>query len=180
VFQEFQNLIKESHENKIGKEEEIKIKIKNNNWLLGLECQVEAKNKRVDTQTQIDLHIITRFGHHRIFEIKSPNLKPFVRKYKDPSKRLILSSELSDGLSELITYMRKTDVYSVMKEEGTYGIQKATGVILMGYNPEEAEKEMLNEINFHLRPHIQIITYNDLIKNINQELEVVGSIKRMT
>ncbi|OIO62261.1 hypothetical protein COT48_03340 [Candidatus Woesearchaeota archaeon CG08_land_8_20_14_0_20_47_9] len=61
--------------------------------------------------------------------------------------------------------------------EGTYGIQKASGVIVIGYNLEDAEKEMVTELNFHLRPHIQIITFNELIENIKQELEVIGSIK---
>jgi len=177
IFQEFQSLIEQSHKENKGKEEEIKEKIKNNHWLLGLECQVEAKNKNIDTQTQIDLHIITRFGHHRIFELKSPNVKPFSRKDEDRKKRVIISPELADGLSELITYMRRTDVYSASKMEGTYGIQKASGVIVIGYNLEDAEKEMITELNFHLRPHIQIITFNELINNIKQELEVIGSIK---
>ena len=177
TFEEFKKLIEESYSNNKGKEEEIKDKIKNNHWLLGLECHVEAKNKNIDTQTQIDLHIITRFGQHRIFEIKSPNIRPFSRKNGDSKKRLIISPELADGLSELITYMRRTDVYSASKMEGTYGIQKASGVIVIGYKLEDAEKEMLNELNFHLRPHIQIVTYDNLIDNIKQELEVIGSIK---
>jgi len=177
TFQEFKNLIEESYNDNVGKEEEIKNKIKSNHWLLGLECHVEAKNKNIDIQTQIDLHIITRFGHHRIFEIKSPNIKPFLRKDNDKKRRLIISSELADGLSELIIYMRKTDVYSASKMEGTYGIQKASGVIIIGYKLEDAEKEMLTELNFHLRPHIQIVTFDELIENIKQELEVIGSIK---
>lgn len=177
TFEEFKKLVDESHSTNKGKEEDIKDKIKANHWLLGLECHVEAKNKNIDIQTQIDLHILTRFGQHRIFEIKSPNIKPFVRKDGDTKKRLIISQELADGLSELITYMRRTDVYSTLKMEGTYGIQKASGVIVIGYKLEDAEKEMLNELNFHLRPHIQIISYDDLIGNIKQELEIIGNIK---
>jgi len=177
TFQEFQNLIEESHKSNTGKEEEIKEKIKNNHWLLGLECHVEAKNKNIDIQTQIDLHIITRYGYHRIFEVKSPNIKPFLRKDNDKQRRFVISSELADGISELITYMRRTDVYSASKMEGTYGIQKASGIIVIGYNLEDAEKEMLTELNFHLRPHIQIVTFDELIENIKQELEVIGSIK---
>jgi len=177
TFEKFKKLVDESHSTNKGKEEDIKDKIKANHWLLGLECHVEAKNKNIDTQTQIDLHIITRFGQHRIFEIKSPNIEPFVRKDGDAKKRLIISQELADGLSELITYMRRTDVYSTSKMEGTYGIQKASGVIVIGYKLGDAEKEMLNELNFHLSPHIQIISYDNLIENIKQELEVIGSIK---
>lgn len=176
VFKEFQELITQSHTENKGKEEEIKEKIKNNHWLLGLECHVEAKNKDIDTQTQIDLHILTRFGHHRIFEIKSPNIKPFVRKDENQRKRLIISPELADGLSELVTYMRRTDVYSASKMEGTYPIQKASGAIIIGYKLEDAEKEMLSEINFHLRPHIQIATFDELIENIKQELEIIGTV----
>jgi hypothetical protein len=73
--------------------------------------------------------------------------------------------------------MRKTDVYSASKMEGTYGIQKASGVFIIGYKLEDAEKEMLTELNFHLRPHVQIVTFDELIENIKQELEVIGSIK---
>ncbi|PIO03801.1 hypothetical protein COT48_03335, partial [Candidatus Woesearchaeota archaeon CG08_land_8_20_14_0_20_47_9] len=113
IFQEFQNLIEQSNKDNTGKEEEIKNKIKDTHWLLGLECHVEAKNKNIDTQTQIDLHIMTRFGHHRIFEVKSPNVKPFSRKDEDKKRRFIISPELADGLSELITYMRRTDVTKI-------------------------------------------------------------------
>lgn len=175
-FKEFKNLIYSSISSNIGKEEEIKNKIKNNPWILGLECQVEAKNKNVDTQTQIDLHVITRFGESRIFEVKSPNIKPFKRKDNDSKRRLVLSQELSDGLSELILYMKRTNAYSEQKNEGNYGITKASGVILIGNEPDQAEKEMLNELNFHLKPHIQIVTYNELINNANRELSMIEKV----
>ena len=60
IFEEFKKLIAESIASDTGKEEEIKTKIKENRWLLGLECSVEAKNQQVDNQTQIDLHIKTK------------------------------------------------------------------------------------------------------------------------
>jgi hypothetical protein len=177
IFKNFKELIDNIYKNKLRNEEKIKETIFQNNWLLGLECHVEAKNKSIDTQTQIDLHIKTRFNQDRIFEIKSPNLKPFVRKQRDPKKRLVISSELADGLSELIVYMRKTDIYSSLRTEGVYGIQKASGYILIGYNLDKTELEILKELNFHLYPHIQILTYNDLIQNIDEELGIVDYIK---
>lgn len=177
TFERFKNLVKESYEGRTGKEEEIKNTIKKYNWLLGLDCHVEAKNKPIDTQAQIDLHIQTRYGQDRIFEVKSPNLKPFVRKDGEKLRRYTVSPALADGLAELVTYMRKTDVYSSLRTEGTYGIQKASGVILIGYKPEDSEKQILREFNFHLAPHIQIVTYDELIQNIEREIGLMENIK---
>ncbi|MEM5773177.1 MAG: hypothetical protein QXL86_03060, partial [Candidatus Aenigmatarchaeota archaeon] len=50
TFENFRCLIEESYNTGKGKEEEIKDMIKKHNWLLGLECYVEAKNKAIDTQ----------------------------------------------------------------------------------------------------------------------------------
>lgn len=169
------NLISESITNNTGKEDEIKTKIKENPWLLGLECGVEAKNKDVDPQTQIDLHIKTKYNQDRIFELKSPNLKPFERK-KDTS-RVFISPVLADGISELILYLQKTDWYSNQKTSGNYGIQKASGYILIGKSLTVDEAAFLKELNFHLYPHIQILTYDDLEENIKQELEIIKNIK---
>jgi hypothetical protein len=173
---EFIELIQESLNNETGKEEEIKRKIKNDPWLLGLECFVEAKNEDVDKQAEIDLHIKTRYNKDFIFEIKSPNKKPFVRKDKNKKRRYVISPELSEALSEIIVYLRKTDIYSDKASEGVYGIQKAEGIILMGASLEEEEMKILKEINFHFYPHVQIITYEDLNVRITREIEMLNSI----
>lgn len=176
VYGEFVLLIEESIKNKIGKEEEIKEKIKKENWLLGLECFVGAKNEDVDKQAEIDLHIKTKYNKDFIFEIKSPNKKPFNRKDENNKRRYVISSELSEALSEVIVYLRKTDVYSDKASEGAYGVQKAEGIVLMGANLDEEEKRIVKEINFHLYPHIQIITYDDLKERIKREIELLDPI----
>ncbi|MFH1391028.1 MAG: Shedu anti-phage system protein SduA domain-containing protein [Candidatus Diapherotrites archaeon] len=177
-FDSFKSMIEESIKEGKGKEDDIKEKIKQCSWLLGLECSVEAKNLNIDAQAQVDMHVKTKYNQDRVFEFKSPHVKPFVRRTK--TQRLGMSSELADGLSELIVYLRKTDVYSNINEEGTYGVQKATGYIVIGYNLLEEEQRLLREINFHLRPHIQILTYNDLEKNIEQELEIVRKLDKQS
>ncbi len=177
VFNEFKSNINESLDKGVGFEEKIKTKIMDNRWLLGLECQVEAKNENVDKQTQIDLHVKTKYNQDRIFEVKSPNIKPVIRKDNKEKRRFIISPDLADGLSELILYMRRTDIYSQHKNEGLYGIQKASGCILIGYNLSDSELELLKELNFHLGPHIQIVTYNDLIKNIESEMTIIKTVK---
>lgn len=174
-FAKFKSMIEESKTENKGKEEAIKDFIKKNPWLLGLECYVEAKNKDVDTQAEIDLHVITKYGQDRIFEIKSPNIKPFKRKDGNPEKRVIMSPELSEALSELVIYMRKTNVYSKLEREGVYGIQKAPGYILIGSGLDKAEEEMRKELNFHLSPNIQIITYDELLQNIGMEMSIIES-----
>jgi hypothetical protein len=178
VFVDLKKLIDESIKSDVGKEEEIKTKIKDNRWILGLECFVEAKNQQVDNQTHIDLHVKTKYEQNRIFEVKSPNKKPFVRKDKEEKRRLVLSPELADGLSELILYLRRTDLHSNDKNKGNYGVQKASGYILIGKNLDNDEKEMITELNFHLYPHIQIMTYDDLIKNTERELEIIEGLKK--
>src|SRR3989344_7436897 len=108
IFGKFKELIEKSKLQDKGEEEKIKTEILNNRWLLGLECSVEAKNQRVDNQTQIDLHIKTKYDQDRIFEVKSPNEKPFIRKpNKNNNRRLVITDVLADGLSELVLYLRR-------------------------------------------------------------------------
>ena len=179
IFGKFKELIEKSKLQDKGEEEKIKTEILNNRWLLGLECSVEAKNQRVDNQTQIDLHIKTKYDQDRIFEVKSPNEKPFIRiPNKNNNRRLIITDVLADGLSELVLYLRRTDIHSEQRSKANYGIQKASGYILMGYNLDTDELEMLSEINFHTYPHIQIMTYNDLLKNIERELEIIEGVSK--
>lgn len=176
TFNELKELLNTSKAEDKGKEEAIKQKLKENPWLLGLECAVQAKNQNIDNQTQIDLHVKTKFDQDRIFELKSPNLKLFKRKSNDETRRLSVSSELSDGLSELIIYLERTNIYSDRSGEGTYGIVKPSGYILMGFELDEEEKKLLAWLNFHLSPHIQIVTYDQLQNNIKRELELIGNL----
>ncbi len=78
----------------------------------------------------------------------------------------------------MILYIKRTNAYSEQKNEGNYGIPKASGIVLIGDNPDQAEKEMLIELNFHLRPHIQIVTYDQLINNINRELSTIEKVSK--
>lgn len=170
-FDEFVKIVNKSFNEKIGLEEKIKKFLKENPWILGLECHVEAKNRRIDSRFQIDLHVITKYNQDRIFELKSPNLRPF------KGKRLLISQELAEGLSELIRYMMETDVYSKIESSSLYGIHKSTGVIIMGYNLSREEQQLLDTLNFFLFPYVQIITYNDLIQNAKRELGIIQDIK---
>lgn len=173
ILVEFETLVTESLANQSGKEEDIKAKIKENSWLLGLECSVEAKNQDVDNQTEIDLHVKTKFDQDRIFELKSPNLKPFVRTKKESKTRLLMSSELSNGLSELILYLERTNVYAHLSSEGTYPITKPSGYLLMGWRLDQEEKRFMKYLNFHLYPHVQIFTYDELLENVKNELNLI-------
>jgi len=173
VFTKFVGLVEKSYKENLRLEEQIKSFIKENRWLLGLECEIEAKNKRIDASFQIDLHAITKYNQNRIFELKSPNLKPF----KIEGKRVLISRELAEALSELIRYMKETDIYSKIKSSGMYGIHKPTGVIIIGFELSDEEREFLNTLNFFLYPHIQVITYQDLIKNSRRELSLLEDIK---
>ncbi len=177
TYEQLKKLILDSVNNNKGKEEDIKTLIKEHSWLLGLDCEVKAKNKDVDTQTQIDLHIENDLGQNKIYELKSPNIKLFFQPKGKNKKRLIISDELADALSEIIIYMRRTDIYSDSKSQGTYGIQKAIGIILADYNLNADESEILNELNFHLAPYIQIVTYDTLMKSIEKELEIIKQTK---
>lgn len=176
VLKIFKEFVKNSIIQNIDVEEEIKRKIKANRWLLGLDCEVKAKNVNIDNQTEIDLHIINQFGQDRIIEIKSPNKKLFKRK-KDGS-RLGISLELSNAMSEIIVYMDKVDFYSKIAEEGTTKISKPAGIILMDGALSKEEKNMLNNLNYHLRPHILIITYDELINNASKEISLIRGVKR--
>ena len=173
IFKDFKDLIQNSITEDKGMEEEIKQKIKENPWLLGIECSVEAKNQNIDTQTQIDLHVKTKYNQDRIFELKSPNTKPFVRKNDKEKRRLVISQGLSEALSELILYLERTNIYSNQASEGTYGITKPSGYIILGYQLADEEQRMLKYLNFNLEPHIQILTYDSLEKNTERELGII-------
>ncbi len=173
VFTKFVGLVEKSYKENLRLEEQIKSFIKENRWLLGLECEIEAKNKRIDASFQIDLHVVTKYNQNRIFELKSPNLNPF----KIEGKRVLISRELTEALSELIRYMKETDIYSKIKSSGMYGIHKPTGVIVIGFELSDEEREFLDTLNFFLYPHIQVITYQDLIENSRRELSLLEDIK---
>lgn len=177
IFEIFWKDVELSKSQNKGKEELVKNKILKEHWLLGLECLVEAKNQDIDIQTEVDLHIKNKFNQDLIFEIKSPNIRPLQRKGDKKNTRLVFSPELSEALSEIIYYMRRTDIYSEKAGEGVYGIQKAEGFILIGLDLSDEEERVLKEINYHLYPHITIITYNDLKEKIERELSIVDSLE---
>lgn len=173
LFTKLKDLVKQSASTNKGMEEEIKSHIKENPWLLGLECFVEAKNQAVDTQTQIDLHVKTKYDQDRIFELKSPNVKPFIRKEDKTKRRLEISPDLADALSELVLYLERTNLYAHQANEGNYGILKPSGCIVIGYNLDDEEKRLLRYLNYHLAPHIQILTYDELLASTERELSMV-------
>ena len=84
---------------------------------MGLDCQIKATNKDIDPNSEIDLHIISDLGEEKVFEIKSPNKKLFVNK-KDTYLRI--SPDLSEAISQIVNYLRKTDIYSQINEKGNY------------------------------------------------------------
>ena len=167
--------IEASKKDNLRKEKEIKEKIRGSKWVLGLDCQVKAKEISVDTQSALDLHIKTDLGEDRIFEFKSPNLDPFFKTVDN--KRLNINKELSEGINQLIDYIKKTDIYSNLEEEGTYKIKKPSGVVVMGFNLPVEQGALLKNWNFHLRPHIRIITYNDLLESASQNLESIRCVR---
>lgn len=173
TLKKFELKIKESVKNDKRIEEWVKNEIKKNRWILGLDCEVKAKNQKIDIDTAIDLHIITNYGEQRIIEVKSPNLPIFM--VKKTGGRMDITSTVKTGLSELIEYMRRTDINSGLKKRGNYGIQKPIGRLLIGYKLSSAEEEMLNDWNFHLAPHIKIITFKELIISAKKEIALINS-----
>lgn len=168
---DFEKMIVDSVANDTNIEEKVKNELKNKRWILGLDCEVKAKNKDIDTATEIDLHIETNYGEQRIIEVKSPNIALFTKKKENG--RLSLEGKISDGLSELIEYMRRTDINSGLRRRGVYEIQKPIGRILAGYELESDEQEILNDWNFYLGPYIKFITFKDLISNARKEIELL-------
>jgi hypothetical protein len=73
--------------------------------------------------------------------------------------------------------MKKTDIYSNIEEAGTYKISKPAGVVVTGFNLTKDEERLLSHWNFHLRPHIRIVTYNDLIQSAHRNLESVKCVR---
>jgi hypothetical protein len=174
---EFIALLDDSSINNTLREKEVKKKIKENRWFLGLECEIGATEKQIDIQTAIDLHLLTDFNQDKIFEFKSPNLAPFQRKHGE--SRLYIKPELSEGMHQLIIYMRKTNLYSFSKEEGTYGIRGPSGYVVIGYKIDQAQKEAITDWNFHLRPHIVLLTYDDLVNNAKRQLQNIKNAREV-
>lgn len=174
---DFEKLVIEAVENNKNIEEKVKNELKAKRWILGLDCEVKAKNKDIDLATQIDLHIETNYGEQRIIEAKSPNIPLFTQKIE--GGRLNLDSKISEGLSEIIEYMRRTDINSGLKRKGIYEIQKPIGRILAGYKLSQDEQEVLNDWNFYLGPYIKFITYKELISNAKKEIELIVIAKEL-
>ncbi len=166
---EFENEVKRISKNTKREEHLVKTKLKESKWILGIDCEVKASEKAVDPQLAVDLHIKTDIGADKVFEFKSPNIKPFSKKKND--SRLYISDELAQGINQLILYLRRTDLYSGLSEEGTYKIQAPAGVVVIGYNISNEEQRLLKNWNFQLRPHIKIVTFNELIENGKRQLQ---------
>ena len=175
ALEELKGEIEESKKEDKRKEKEIKQKIIDNKWVLGLDCQVKAKEQKIDIQTALDLHVKTNMGEDRVFEFKSPNLDPFTKKKEDG--RLYITPELSEGINQLIDYMKKTDIYHNIDEPGTYKINKPAGVIVIGYKLPPEQEKLLENWNFHLKPHIRIVTYDNLLNSATQNLENIRCVR---
>lgn len=173
----FEKIVRKSVKENRNIEEQVKEKIKKNRWLLGLDCEIKAKNKDIDIETEIDLHIETNYGEQRIIEVKSPNIKIFSSKPKKGG-RLDIYRGVAVGLSELIEYMRRTDISSGIQKKGVYGIQKPIGRVLVGYELTKEETEVLNDWNFYLAPYIKIITYKELINSAKKEIALIKSAEK--
>lgn len=172
ILNSFTDKIKESVCEDKNIEEWVKSEVKKNRWLLGLDCEVKAKNRDIDTETEIDLHIETNYGEQRIIEVKSPNINIFYSNSKKGG-RLNIYKDVSIGLSELIEYMRRADINSGLRRKGIYAIQKPIGRLLIGYNLTKDEKEVLNDWNFYLGPYVKIITYKELINSAKKEIALI-------
>ncbi len=176
ALKKIQDIIKESIDNKTGKEEDIKRELASNRWFLGLDCEVKAKNQDLDAGSEIDLHIITAFGENRIIEAKSPHLPIFVSVGK--MGRLNIAPDLSKALSEIIDYMHRANIYANLKTTGTYGVQNPIGIVLAGYNIDSNQEVLLREWNFYLAPYIKIVTYDELISSASKNLELIQSVSK--
>lgn len=166
---ELKILIEESYKEDKGMELKIRDKLRNNKWLLNIDCEVQSKEEQVDIQSAIDLHIKTKFQQDKIFEFKSPNLKLFYQEKK--KSRLKINKKFANAINQLIHYMRRLDLYSQIDSPGVYGVYKSEGTIIAGYNLNNKEKKLIKDWNFHLSPHIKIVTYNELLKNAITQFE---------
>jgi len=153
----------------------VRTDLEKNRWILGLDCEIKATNKDVDPKSEIDLHIISELGEEKVFELKSPNKKLFVDK-KDTYLRI--SPELSEAISQIVNYLRKTDIYSQINEQGNYKVYKGKGIILMGKNLNQEEQKFKKDLNFHLRPHIQIVTFDELIESAKREVAIIKEARK--
>lgn len=174
-LQEFIAILDDSSKSNEAREAEAKLKIKDNRWFLGLECEIGAAEKKIDVQTAIDLHVVTDFKEDRIFEFKSPHLKPFYK--KDEDTRLYINPAFADGINQLIIYMRKTHLYSFSTEGGTYGIRGPSGYVVIGYKLDKEQEEAIRDWNVHLRPHIEILTYDSLVRRATVQLENIKRVR---
>lgn len=169
AYEDFKSKVAEGVKTNSRNEAEVKKLISEHKWLLGIDCEVRAQEKQIDTQAEIDLHVTTEQGREKIFEFKSPNLKPFER--KKAGARLNCTDHFTEGLNQLITYLRKLDVYSSAGEEGTYKVQRPLGTLVLGKDLDTEQTKLLKEWAFHLRPHIHLMTYDDLISSAKRQLD---------
>jgi hypothetical protein len=168
----YEELVEEVKKQKTsGKRDEIRIKdmLYKYRWMLGLDCVVKAKEKLIDTQAAIDMHIQTELGQDKIYEFKSSALDPFRKKKND--SRLEADPDFTEGINQLIEYLQKTDYRSTQAVPGGYGMPKAVGTLIIGYNLDAEQMRLLKEWGWHLKPHVEIRTYNDLIDSSKRQLE---------
>lgn len=169
AFIQFKDEVKRQKDEAARDESILKKILLENRWLLGLDCVVLAKEKSIDIQASIDAHIQTNLGQDKIFEFKSPALSPFKRKTNN--SRLEITMDFAEGLNQLVQYLKKTDYLATQNTESGYGVQKAIGRLVIGFQLDDSQIELIKEWNHHLRPNIEIKTYDDLITSASNQLE---------
>ncbi|MFH0860504.1 MAG: Shedu anti-phage system protein SduA domain-containing protein [Candidatus Altiarchaeota archaeon] len=176
-LEEIRDAINKSYDENSRLEGLIKQKIIENRWVLGLDCEVQAKERRIDNQTSLDLHIKTDLGEDRVFEFKSPNIRPFFK--ENQQGRFHINSEIAEGLNQLMIYLTKIDFWGRIKEGGIYGVTKPAGVVITGYKLPEEDIDVLKTWNFHLRPHIRFVTYDELIRSAENNLDIIRKARQL-
>jgi len=176
AINELKRLVRKSKVEDKRMENEVRDFIAENKWVLGLDCEIGAKEQPIDVSHTLDLHIITDQGQDRVFEFKSPNLMPF-KHGKKKGARPEITLTLADGINQLIQYLRQTNLYSWINSPENYGVYSASGVVVMGFKLDKEDLNLIKDWNRHLYPHVQIVTFDELIASAKKQLDIIKKAK---
>lgn len=151
--------------------------IEKNLWIFGVEYYKKHNWRIIDSTpnegSEADLVMETMDGYVDLIELKRPKTKSDkILSYDSDHKSLFPSRDLSLALGQCLHYLKKMDEQKIaIEDKNSTKVLRPRIKLVIGRSAEfdKNEFDALRMINSNLS-HIQVITYDDLVKNGKQIL----------
>lgn len=148
-------------------EEIFKKWIENNLWVFGIEYFKKHNWRIISNDSVADIIMETADGFIDLIELKRPKISGSLFIYDNSHKGYYPSSKFSQSIGQCLLYLKKLDEQKNNIEEiRSTKVLKPRIKLIIGRtnNFKDEEIEAMRVLNSHLN-HIEIISYDDLLRN---------------